>query len=992
MPKVKNFRQPPDLPKLEEEILQFWQEGNTFENSIEQRSSNDSFVFFDGPPFATGLPHYGHILASTIKDVVPRYQTMKGKHVERIWGWDCHGLPIENIVEKELSINSKKDIEQLGVAKFNRSCCSTVLRYADEWCKIIPRLGRWVNMESCYKTMDAKYTESVWWVFKQLWDQDLVYSGFKPMHLCPRCGTPLSNFEVTQGYKDIKDCSVVVKFKLEGGQNLKLDSSVNNSAQVTQMVSETQPIKKTVHLSTDNANIFLLAWTTTPWTLPGNCLLAVNPEETYAVLRDSDVGADESNNFYLVAKTLVEQVISKTNLNLQIVGEIFAQQLINLSYQPPFPYYSNTKQAFKLVSADFVTLDEGTGIVHVAPGFGEDDFYLGEQHEVPLVQHVDQEGRFVNQVTEFAGLKVKPKGDSSQTDRKIVAWLEDHNLLFSLEKIKHSYPHCWRCDTPLLNYAANSWFVAVTKIREQLLKNNQKINWSPSHMKNGRFGKWLEGVVDWAVSRDRYWGAPLPIWQSDDGDSICIGSVSELEKLSGEKIEDLHKDVVDKITFKKDGQTYRRVSQVFDCWFESGAMPYAQHHYPFEDKEQFSRRFPADFIAEGADQTRGWFYTLHVLATALTRKEAGNVLPVEDCSSAFKNVMVTGIILANDGKKMSKRLKNYPDPVDLINRYGSDSLRLYLTQSPVVKSESLRFDEKKVEQLRRQVLVIFWNMIAFYQLFADKSTDITQAPKDLDHALDQWLYNKVVKLSQDVTSYMDQYDLQGAVRLLIASVNELSTWYLRLSRDRLRADGNVQVSQLFGWALYVLAQLFAPFTPFFSEIVFHNLIDGTGSIHLTNWPDFSAEKLDQTLLREMDQVAQLVELGRRFRAERGIKLRHPLAKVILSLNSPLQYQKELESLIKNELNVKQVEWIETQTQDDCELSVDYDLEVTPKLEKEAQARDLIREIQVLRKKAGLPIDQEVNAFVPSWPNAWRDEIEARTNTRLKKGGELSLDL
>ncbi len=960
MPKVKTFRKTPDLPKLEQEIQQFWEDNQIFEKSVQARPADDSFVFYDGPPFATGLPHYGHLLASTLKDVFPRFQTMLGKRVERVWGWDCHGLPLENLIEKELGINTKNEIEEMGVAKFNETCRNKVLRYAQEWKKIIGRLGRWVDMDNDYKTMDKDYMETLWWVFKQLWDQGLVYHGYKPMHLCPRCGTVLSNFEVNLGYQDIKDLAVTVKFKLSPGQTLKLDNQ---------------------SLNTTQTSIYVLAWTTTPWTLPGNSLLALKPDASYAVVQDQ-----ETQEYYLVAQDRVSAVFAQENERYQVQGQVEAQALANLTYQPVFPYFKTLKNGFRLVLADFVTMDEGTGIVHIAPGFGEDDYHLGQEQQIETIKHVDEAGQFTQEVKDFAGLMVKPKGNPRETDEKLAQWLADQDKLFKQELLTHSYPHCWRCDTPLLNYAADSWFIKVSKFKEQLLKNNQEINWVPAHMKDGRFGNWLEGAVDWAVSRDRYWGTPLPVWQSKDGDYLCLGSVAELEELTGQKVTDLHKHLVDELVIKKNGKEYKRVPQVFDCWYESGSMPYAQHHYPFADQDQFKNRFPADFISEGADQTRGWFYTLHVLATALSLTGKESSLSVENSTSAFKNVLVTGIVLAKDGKKMSKRLKNYPDPMEVVAKYGADSLRLYLMQSPAVKAESLRFDEDQVAQLRRKVFLIWWNMISFYKLFADQEHDVTDLPEEADHVLDQWLLSKLNSLNQTVKQAMLDYDLITASRTLIEFVNEFSTWYLRLSRDRLKAQDNQQVSHVLGAGLYQLAKLFAPFTPFFTELVHHNLVAEHSSIHLTDWPKIKTNQINQQLEQEMAVIVDLVEQGRSLRRDQQLKLRHPLASIQVSLPQKLSYQKQLESLLKNELNVKAVNWQLGAKQ----LSLAYDYELTPELKAEAQARDLIRAIQNLRRQAKLKIDEVVKVQVPAWPQAWQAEIEAKTNTQLVQGEQLEL--
>ena len=621
----------------EQDILKYWDDHQCFEKSIANRSEKKPYHFYDGPPFATGLPHYGHIVASLMKDVVPRYWTMQGYRVERKWGWDCHGLPIENIIEKELGLATKQEIEAYGVGKFNEACRATVLKYAVEWEKTIKRMGRWVDMKNDYKTMDIGFMESVWWVFKQLWDRDLIYKDYKAMHICPRCVTTLSNFEVTQGYKDIKDISVVAKFKIKEGYQSKFD------------------------FLNIKGPIYILAWTTTPWTLPGNVLLALGSDIEYLL-----VTVEGEEGSFVVARERAEAVFKEKIW--KETGRFKGKELAGLEYEPLFPYFKETPKAFRLVTAKFVTTTDGTGIVHISPAFGDDDFKVGKAEGLPLVQHVGMDGKFVSAVTDFAGMDVKPINDVTKADVEIIKWLAHNGKLFSKEKIEHSYPHCWRCDTPLLNYATTSWFVRVTLLKDQLLKNNEDINWVPEHIKQGRFGVWLEGARDWAISRSRYWGTPLPIWEGEDGEVVCIGSIEELEKLSGEKVTDLHKHFIDGIIVTKDGKKYKRIPEVLDCWFESGSMPYAQMHYPFEIMKEFEDSFPAEFIAEGQDQTRGWFYTLHVLAVALTSKvrlmSKKPAIPVSGFPSlrygkpAFKNVIVNGIVLAEDGKKMSKRLKN----------------------------------------------------------------------------------------------------------------------------------------------------------------------------------------------------------------------------------------------------------------------------------------------------------------------------------------------
>jgi len=616
------------LPKIEEDVLKFWEENKIFEKSVNKKAPNGDYVFYDGPPFATGTPHYGHIVGSVMKDVVPRYWTMKGYRVERKWGWDCHGLPIENIVEKEMGSKTKKEIEELGVEKFNNLCRSKVLQYVSEWEKIIKRLGRWADMKNAYKTMDLSFMESVWRVFKELYDKGLIYESYRSMHICPRCETTLSQSEVAEGYKIIKDLSCIVKFEL-----------------------------------VDEPETFVLAWTTTPWTLMGNVALAVGEDIDYVKVETQHccVSTGVAENYILAKERLADIMKEK---EYKIISKFKGSNLVGKNYKPVFDYYfkqeklENRENGWKIYSADFVTTEDGTGVVHIAPAFGDDDFKLSQQYNLPFVQHIGMDGIIKKEASEFSSIDLKPRAKNKpeeirEADLTVVKFLEKQGKIFHSEKYEHSYSHCWRCDTPLINYATSSWFVAVVKIKERALELAKNINWTPAHIKEGWFGNWLEGARDWSISRQRFWASAIPIWRCEKCDELkVIGSVKELEELSGEKIADLHKHTVDKIIFKceKCDGTMRRVSDVLDTWFDSGSMPYAQMHYPFENKEKFEANFPAEFIAEGQDQCRCWFYYLHILGTALKDKPA------------FKNVIVNGIVVGEDGKKLSKRLKNYPDP------------------------------------------------------------------------------------------------------------------------------------------------------------------------------------------------------------------------------------------------------------------------------------------------------------------------------------------
>lgn len=914
----------------EQEILKYWEENKIFEKSVEQRPESKPYHFYDGPPFATGLPHYGHIVASLMKDVVPRYFTMRGYRVERRWGWDCHGLPVENIIEKDLNLNSKKDIENYGVENFNEACRSTVLKYANEWKKTVRRMGRWVDMENDYKTMDLPYMESVWWVFKELWNKDLIYKGHKAMHICPRCVTPLSNFEVTQGYKDVKDISVTAKFKLKNA-------------------------KEKLGLGDE---VFVLAWTTTPWTLPGNVLLAVNKEIEYIIVKD------ETENCFVIAKERAEMVMK--DKKFEIVKSLKGEELIGLEYEPLFPYFATTANAFKVVEADFVTTENGTGVVHIAPAFGDDDYQIGKREGVPLVQHVAMDGRFIEEVKDFAGKEVKPKDDPTATDVEIIKYLAANGKLFSKEKFEHSYPHCWRCDTPLLNYATNSWFIRVTQIKEQLLKNNKQINWVPEHIKEGRFGLWLEGARDWAVSRNRFWGDPLPVWESEEGDTICIGSVAELEQLSGQKVTDLHKHKIDNIEILKDGKVYRRVPEVLDCWFESGSMPYGQMHYPFENKEKFEAGFPAEFIAEGQDQTRGWFYTLHILATALTMGDKPSI-PVKQSEPAFRNVIVNGIVLAEDGKKMSKRLKNYPEPDLLLEKYGADAMRYYLVTAPVMQAEALNFSEAGVREMYSKIVNTLWNVFEFYKMFADGSAVIPrEAEESLSkHALDKWILAKLIVTTKEVTEGMDQYKLVDASRPILEFITELSQWYVRRSRDRFKggdAEEKTAALATLRHVLLTLSKVMAPFTPFIAEKIYLELEKEGISVHLQEWPKSIENHFDNKILEDMILARKIVEMGLSLRNENKLKVRQPLAELKMNHEN---FSHELIGIIADELNVKKVSFAEAMETDgwaakeDGKSKVWLNTVVDEQLKKEGLTREIIRSINQMRKEKELTISDQI---------------------------------
>lgn len=1052
----------------EEKILQFWKDNKIFEKSLEKKSPKGEFVFYDGPPFATGLPHYGHILPGTIKDVIPRYKTMRGYHVLRRWGWDCHGLPIENLVEKELGLETKKDIEKFGIAEFNKRAKESVLRFEKEWKEIIPRTGRWIDMDNAYKTMDASYTESVWWSFKDLYDKELIYQSFKSMHLCPHCETTLSNFEVNLGYKDITDISIYVKLELSS-----------------------------------EPKTYFLAWTTTPWTLPGNVALAIKSDALYVKVK-------KDKETFILLKSLSEKVLKD---KYEVVEEMLGKKLVGKKYKTPFNYYQTEGQIY---SADFVNVDEGTGIVHIAPAFGENDYELSLREKLPFIQHVGMDGRFKSEVTDFAGEVVKPKDNHQATDIKIIKYLAGKNLLFAKEKIVHSYPHCWRCDTSLLNYAAYSWFLKVTEIKDKLIKNNGKVKWVPKDIRDGRFGKWLEGARDWAISRTRFWGTPLPVWQNTDSSKrIVVDSLETLKKytktsgnkyfvmrhgeatnnakiildltgdpnnhltekgqndarragsdLSREQVSlivtspflrahetatvmqkelglsdealivderlheigpqedgtqvrrrvgefifdieqrytnknilvishgfplwvmlrvvkhtptnldekviplgtaevtkisfvpyphnenyelDLHRPYIDDVVLVKDGEEYKRAKEVFDTWYDSGSVPFASR-----GATDF---LPADFIAEGLDQTRGWFYTMLVLGTALFNK------------SPYRQVIVNGLILAEGGKKMSKRLNNYPELTDMLDKYGADALRYYLVSSPAVRAEDLAFSEKGLDEIVKKNISRLENVVSFYELYAGKDQTLNTNSKGLtlgsEHVLDRWVDSRLSKLVKEVTENLESYELDRASRPIAEFVDDLSTWYLRRSRTRPEALPKLRK------ILIELAKVMAPFMPFQAEDAYRRLKGSKESVHLEDWP--KPEKIDKKVLDKMKKVRKIVSLALEARNKTNIKVRQPLQRLEARI-------KDLDSgylaLIKDEINVKEV------VDKDID-GVELDTNLTTELLEEGKVRDAVRAVQEMRKEKGLKpgekMTYEVSAGDKEFFAKHAEEIKKATN-------------
>ncbi len=1168
------------VSEREEAIQKFWKDNDIFEKTLDATKDNEPYVFYDGPPFATGLPHYGHLLAGTIKDVVPRFQTMRGRYVRREWGWDCHGLPIENLIEKELGFKTKKDIEEYGIENFNQKARESVLTYDKEWRSIVSRMGRWVDMDKEYKTMDATYTDSIWWAFKTLHDKKLIYEGFKSMHVCPRCETTLAISEVGMNYKDVKDISVYVKFEL-----------------------------------VDEPKTFLIAWTTTPWTLPGNVAIAVGADIEYAKI--CFASGVHAGNTYIIAKARVQEILKKAAIETEAEGvplmtetSVFGRDLIGKAYTPLFNYYAsdekleNRENGWKIYAADFVTAEDGTGIAHEAPAFGEVDMELGKKMKLPFIQHVRMNGEIKPEVKHFAGMSVKPKSEDDRvrlgTDIAMLKYLQAHGLFFAKENINHSYPHCWRCDTPLLNYAASSWFVDVIKLKPRLLEENKEISWIPEHMGEGRFGKWLEGARDWAISRTRYWGAPIPVWKCNKcAKTEVMGSAEELKtkltsgntyfvmrhgesesnakgivsyksedpfpltakgesevKVTAKKLEALLKsqdknidliiaspvlrtkqtallvseamgltpeqvifdariaevntgdfngcpiedyrshfnDTLEKFykrppngetleemksriaaflydvdakykgktilfvtheygvwmmqaaargatneeasRMRLDGEddfiatgesrefhfaplshnrryeldfhrpfvdvqttyqctcglgTMTRVHDVFDCWFESGAMPFAQFHYMgderTEDGKQFIKNFPADFIAEGIDQTRGWFYTLLILSTGLFDR------------SPYKSVIVNGLILAEDGQKMSKKLKNYPDPMEVVEKYGADALRYYLLSSPAVRGEELRFVTTGVDEVFKKITLRIGNVCSFYEMYQGLELISRESPKSTS-VLDQWILARFLEAHAEITHFLDNHELDRAARPVLPFVDDLSTWYLRRSRERFKEeshnDGGSEAVRTTGWILFQFAKLIAPFMPFLAEDIYQRLkIDNKKeSVHLEGWNEVGIAA--STILGDMEEVRRLVSLALDARVKAGIKVRQPLAS--LSVNArTLKSKGELLAIIADEVNVKNV--IVT---DQVDVSaVLLDTVITPELKDEGVLRDLIRLIQENRKTLQLVPDNTIaltyqgDTAIEALIEKYKNELEKAANIilfekKLPEGGTLVL--
>ena len=868
----KKVELPQGFVGMEKEIANLWTARNVIKKNFDMNQDGEYFTFYDGPPTANGRPHVGHVLTRVMKDIIPRYKVMKGYKVIRKAGWDTHGLPVELEIEKKLGISGKEQIEEYGVEKFVKECKESVFTYVSMWEKMTEQIGYWVDMENPYVTYHNPYIESVWWALKQMWDKGLLYEGHKVMPYCPRCGTALSSHEVAQGYKDVKDLTAVAKFKVA-----------------------------------DEDNKYILAWTTTPWTLPSNLALCINKAYTY-------IEAKVNDEILILAKDLADKVLGE---DYEIAREFPGTQLLGTKYEQLMPFGKVEGKAFEVIHGDYVTLSDGTGVVHIAPAYGEDDSLVAKANGITFINLVDKAGKFVEEVTPWAGKFVK------KCDESICKWLEENNKLFKSERYLHSYPHCWRCDTPLLYYPKESWFVAMTTLRDKLIENNNKINWYPDNIRTGRFGKFLENVIDWGISRDRYWGTPLPIWSCECGHKECIGSIEELKNKGINVPEDieLHKPYIDNVHLKceKCGKEMTRANEVIDCWFDSGSMPFAQLHYPFENKELFEQNYPAQFISEAVDQTRGWFYTLLAISTAVFDR------------NPFENCIVLGHVLDKKGLKMSKSKGNVVDPFEVLGSEGADATRwhFYTASAPWLPT---RFSTDDVSEAGRKFLSTLWNVYSFYVLYADldKFNPTEYADFVSDNVMDKWIMSKLNTLVKDVDAKLNSYDINNAALAIEDFTDELSNWYVRRNRARYWSetltDDKIGAYVTLYRVLTTLVKVSAPFVPFITEEIYQNLVvnldpKAEESVHLCLWPEVDEKAIDKNLEAEMDLAYKIVKLGRSARNAANIKNRQPLSKMLVSTDSlPVYYG----DIIIDELNIKAVEF-------GADLSTHVNFEIKPNL-------------------------------------------------------------
>jgi len=910
------------IPEIEEKVLEFWKKNKIFEKSVESRAEDNLYIFYDGPPFISGLPHPGHLLSSVAKDLIPRYWTMKGKRVERVWGWDAHGLTVENSVQKKLGIKNRKDIESYGLEKFIQECYKYTSETSEEWVWYIDRIARWVDMKNAYKTTDRDYMESVIWAFKQLYDKGYIYEGVYTSLFCTTCGTPVSNFEIAMDntYKDVEDPSITIKFKVLSKGKFKGD--------------------------------YILAWTTTPWTMPSNRGLVIDPKEKYAKI-------ESGGEVYITAEKLVSSVFK--GMKHQVNEKFLGKKLIDLEYEPPYDFYKRSDKDFKVYEYEgMVSMDEGTGVVHSAPGFGEIDTEMGYQYGLRIMLSLDDEGRFVSGDAgnnPYEGMFYADANDS------IIKDLEDRGLMFRSEKMIHRFPYHDRCDAWLIQKAQNSWFVNMQKLKQGMLAHNEHINWIPEHLKHGRFKHVIESAPDWCISRSRFWAAPMPVWRSDDGDTIVVGSIEELENLSGQKVEDLHRPYIDEITIEKEGKVYKRIPEVLDSWFEAGSMPYAQIHYPFENQDKFEKNFPGDYVVEYIAQVRAWFNMMHRLSTALFD------------SHSFKNVISTGVMAGDDGRKMSKTYKNFTDPKEVLETIGGDSLRLYLMNSPLMVGENANFDLTEIKNKSRNVLNPLWNSLKFFLIYASyhgwEPENNDKRPQS-KHVLDTWIITRLHEVIRDFTTNIEAYYIPQALQPLEDFVDDLSRWYVRRSRERISRNEEGALG-VFYYVLSTFSKVCAPAIPFMAEEMYqsikHSNKNQLESVHLEEYPDYDKSIIEKNVevINNMKTARTMVSAALSVRVNNKIPVRQPLRAIITLKEYKLS--DEYLDIVKEETNIKEV--IFTDKLDDYEEGcrdpggmLALDLKLDDQLKKEGLLRDIIRKFQDERKKNKLNVKDKIIATYP----------------------------
>lgn len=922
----------PKFPELEHQILAYWKEHKTFEKSVTLRPADRPWTFLDGPPFVTGMPHYGSLLSSIPKDVFGRYWTMKGYRVRRVWGWDGHGLPIENKVENELGVKRKKDIEEtVGVKTFIEHCKKYVAQVSAEWEWYVDHIGRWVNFKDAYRTWDRDYMESVMWVFKQMYDKGYVYKGLRVSLYCPHCATPVSNFEVAmdaENYKDVTESATTYKYPVKGEEKT-----------------------------------YFLAWSTTPWNKIVTPALAVNPKMKYVKVQQAD-------EYYILGAQTLGMLGDKDSY--KVLEEFLGSELSGREYVPHYDYYTPQAgtRAFVIVPADYVTEEEGTGIVTLAV-YGEDDLNVMNEQKVHKEFHVDDEGMIKDHVPQFGGMYYLKANKAVNED------LKSRGLIYKDEQYTHSVAHCWRCGTRLFYNPLTAWYVNVQDLKPRMKKTNDAVSWFPGHFKHGRFEKSMESAPDWNISRNRYWGSPVPVWEDSNGHRFVPGSIQELEKASGTQIADLHKPEIDEVTVKcrECGSVMKRTPEVLDSWIEAGSASFAERHFPFNTKETLEDFFPPDFITEYTGQIRAWFYVLHVIGCALYD------------SPAFKNVQVTGVIKGTDGRKMSKNFKNYPDPKEMLNKYGGDALRLYLLGSPVMKGEDILISEETYRNQVRGMMLVLWNVYKFFVTYANLSSSykkgphVPVVPTGTLHALDAWILSRLTVLTRTVTIELDQYDTVAAIALLNEFIQDLSTWYLRRSRDR---DDYYETLH---YVLVVVSQLIAPVTPFIAEEIYRNLT-GQESVHLSDWPVPAESFFDEALEKQMSVVRRAAELGHARRKEHGVAVKQPLAKLTVTIQKKsVTPHKSLYPVLQDELNVKEVHFEKGDEEDAV-----FDFTITEELKQEGEARALVRKIQEARKALGTALDEQVIVYIPAWPERFESEIKKKTLvSEIRKADTFRID-